>query len=194
MFEDLLQLVDNYVRLCFATSTKTGLKYHSLTHTEEVVSHAREMTTFYGLGEKDNFCVLCAAWFHDLGYLYTSHDKHEEKSVELMRNFAQILCSPEVINAIEKIILATKYPTVPGNLLQKIMCDADTYHFGTSEFFSHDRLIKEEIEIQNGNPVENWDKSSLNLLLSHQFYTSYCKQRLDAGKRANIKILESRLK
>lgn len=194
MFEDLLQLVDNYARLCFATSTKTGLKYHNLAHTEEVVSHAREMATFYGVGEKDNFCVLCAAWFHDLGYLYTSHDKHEERSAELMRAFAQVLCPTEIMDTIEKIILATKYPNVPRNLLQEIMRDADTYHFGTPEFFAHDRLVKEEIEIQNGKPVENWDKSSLSLLVSHQFYTSYCKQRLDAGKRANIKILESRLK
>ena len=48
----------------------------------------------------------------------------------------------------EKLILATKLSTVPQGLIQEIIKDADTYHFGTPQFKKIDKLMKEEMMIR----------------------------------------------
>lgn len=194
MFTDLLQLVNYYVRLCFRTSDTTHLSFHDIAHTETVVNRAGEISAYYNLTEKEHFALHCAAWFHDVGYLYTSPEYHEEKSVELMRDFLHVLCSAEIVSTIEKLILATKLPPHPQSLLEQIICDADTYHFGTKDFFTSDQLVKKEFEMNGTVQFHDWDARSLQLLKSHQFFTSYCKRRLDEGKLANIAILESKVK
>ena len=50
---------------------------------------------------------------------------------------------------IEKAILATKLSTAPDGLVQEIIKDADTYHFGTAEFKKMDKLMKNEMVLRN---------------------------------------------
>ena len=47
--------------------------------------------------------------------------------------------------------------------------------------------MKKEMELRNlGTMVMDWKKNTLALLETHQYYTSYCKELLDAGKQKNM--------
>ena len=95
---------------------------------------------------------------------------------------------------IEQAILATKLSTPPSGLVQEIIKDADTYHFGTPELKKMDKLMKNEMVLRNqGTIVTDWKKNTLFLLESHRFYTSYCKDLLDAGKQKNMAKLKKKL-
>src|SRR5688572_21846945 len=88
-YSNLYKKTENYVTRLFDEYQKPDLAYHNLQHTKYVVGKVNEIAAHYQLSEKEMLIVFIAAWFHDTGYLVTSPDLHEEKSVELMKTFLQ---------------------------------------------------------------------------------------------------------
>jgi len=172
-----------------------NILYHNMDHTRSVVEKANEIAAHYELSEKDITILNIAAWFHDTGHLFTDPSSHEQKSIALMKEWlADKGDYATLANEIEKVILATKFSTPPQGLVQEIIKDADTYHFGTAEFKRMDKLMKNEMVLRNqGTIVSNWKKNTLFLIESHQFYTSYCKDLLDDGKQKNIAKLKKKI-
>ncbi|HEX9513944.1 MAG TPA: HD domain-containing protein [Puia sp.] len=164
--------------------------YHNLDHTQSVVSHAKEIAAFYLLNEKDVFIVTVAAWFHDIGHLYGVMQGHEERGVLIMEQYLKGV-PKELITSVSECIMATKFPSNPRTLREEIICDADTYHFGTSVFRQTDVLVHKEVEIRTGKKIPDWAEQALQLLKTHTFYTGYCQRLLNEGKRQNISWLES---
>jgi len=105
----------------------------------------------------------------------------------------QTAIDPELVELIAQCILATKFPSSPRLYLEHIMCDADTYDFGTPYFRETEFLVKKEIEMRTGKLPVNWTAESIRLLQHHRYYTDYCQQLLNKGKEENIKWLASLL-
>ena len=132
---NLYKKTEQYVSDLFSDNNKPELVFHNLEHTRSVVARTKEIAGHYYLSENDMLAVFVAAWFHDTGYLLTDPPHHEEKSVELMQAFMKEHSTDEaLIDKIKECILATRLPHKHDNLLQQIICDADTYHLGTKEF------------------------------------------------------------
>src|SRR5687768_11012021 len=172
----------------YDTVPHENLKYNSIEHTKKVVDRANEIAAHYELSEQDITVLNIAAWFHDTGHFYTNPISHEEKSVELMQEWLVDKGDyTDLADEIEQVILSTKLSTQPTGLVQEIIKDADTYHFGLPEFKKYDKLLKKEMKLRNlGSMVMDWKRNTISLLESHQYYTSYCKELLDAGKQKNI--------
>lgn len=178
----------------YNSSRNENLVYHSIDHARNVVEKVNEIAAHYELSENDVIVLNIAAWFHDTGHLFTDPSSHEQKSVELMKEWlADKGKYAALMNEIEQTILATKLSTPPDGLVQEIIKDADTYHFGTAELKKTDKLMKNEMVLRNqGTILTDWKKNTLYLLESHQFYTSYCKDLLDAGKQKNMAKLKKK--
>ncbi|MGI8951804.1 MAG: Pycsar system effector family protein [Chitinophagaceae bacterium] len=187
--------VTEYVTDLFEQKHDAGLIFHNLQHTKNVVDKTKEIADNYNVSETEMLILNVAAWFHDTGYLFTNAAEHEEKSAELMKKFMVDNSSDnQLITDIEACILATKAPRNPTNLLQQIICDADTYHFGEKEFKNTNKQVREE-HIQKEGPVDKkeWNESSLKMLEAHQFYTTYCQNLLEEQKKSNMKKLQKKL-
>jgi len=194
MTNELLNKIADYVSKCFASDSPEYLKFHNLEHTKDVVGHCEEIAKYYDVDKEKILVLLSAAWFHDIGYLYTTPANHEEMGVEIMRSFLNSESSTDDLREIEKMILATKRSVQPNSLLEAILCDADTYHFGTKKFFITDDAVRQETELREGREFPNWREESIRLLKDHQFYTTYCQDHLNEGKWQNISILESQVR
>lgn len=193
-YEDARRATEDYITTLFQLNPDEKLLYHTLEHTRKVVQRANEIALFYKLDNEQLFIVSTAAWFHDVGYLFTGHAGHELEAVRLMKDFIpDFISTPALVGEIEQCIMATKRDADPVSLSGKIICDADTWHFGTTEFKQTDPLIKKEIELMTGAIQTGWIGNSIKMLRNHQFYTSYCKERLDEGKEGNIAWLQSML-
>jgi predicted metal-dependent HD superfamily phosphohydrolase len=192
---DYLELeknVEAFVRQNYAASIDHQYPYHNLEHTVDVVGHAEEIVSFYQLEPAEGFVVRVAAWFHDIGHLFGLLEGHEEKGVSVMEEYMeQFKMGKELILSIANCILATKFPSYPVSLCEEILCDADTFHFGTDHFRQTDPKVKEEVELRTGRLFPEWHKKSIWLLEQHHFFTSYCQQLLDAGKQENLRWLRS---
>ncbi len=190
----LYKKIEEYVVRLFDQMQTPELVFHNLEHTENVVKHTKEIAGHYKISENEMFVLYAAAWFHDTGHLFTEPAKHEEMSCEIMRKFMkEHLEDEKIIKAIEECIMATKAPTNPKNLSEEIICDADTYHFGTKDFKKTNKRVFEEYEIRLGITDEiQFNEGAIKMLESHRFYTTYCRELLDKRKKKNLKKLKKK--
>lgn len=195
-YNSIYKKVEGHVTGLFEKFHNPNLAYHNLQHTKNVVAHTKEIAAHYQLIESDMLVIYVAAWFHDTGYLVGEPAVHEEKSVELMKEFMlNFSADPDIINNISECILATKYFAEPINLLQQILCDADTFHLGTKEFKKINKQVFEEFRLRNDAKSKfQWDKNTVELLNRHRYYTSYCNELLTERKMLNKKKLKKQLK
>lgn len=184
--------VNELVSGLFMSLMAEPFPYHNLDHTKRVVEQAINISGFYKTSEENSSALRVAAWFHDVGHLYGDMEGHEERSIRIMNNY---LGSMEVtagfIQKVADCIMATKKEAVPLTMEEKIICDADTWHFGTTYFRKTEFLVMEELEIRTGKRFPDFHTGSLVFLEKHRFYTDYCRQLLDAGKKENIKWLQA---
>ena len=194
-YHDIYKKVESFVIELFEKNQDGKLFFHNLEHTEAVVERSKEIAAQYSLNEKDQFVLYAAAWFHDTGHLFETPERHELKSVELMKDFLSKYTNDEaLIKEVSDCILATRMPRNPNGLLQQIISDADTYHLGTKEFKSTNKALRKEYEARNiPEPAAGWRKESLRFMETHQFYTDYCKNLLTESKQRNIDKLRKKL-
>lgn len=186
--------IEEYVTGLFEQMHAPSLAFHNLEHTQNVVKHTQEIAGHYKVSENEMLILFTAAWFHDTGHLFTEPAKHEEVSCEIMKKFMKdYVEDSKTIESIEGCIMATKMPRDPKNLLEEIICDADTYHLGTKEFKKNNSNAFEEGKLRfNETDVVKFNESTLKMLENHQFYTSYCKELLNKRKKKNIKKLKKK--
>ncbi len=195
-YTGLIKRAEQHVSKLFLENRNDNLVFHNLDHTKYVVDKVNEIAGHYRLSEKELAVITVAAWFHDTGYLFVAPAEHEAKSVEVMKAFFQQQdYEVSVVEAVADCIMATKYPTKPNGLLQEILCDADSFNFGTKEFKNTNKLVFEEWTKtkKGGISKKSFNKETYKLLMYHQYYTSYCQDALNEGKKENLKKIEKKL-
>jgi predicted metal-dependent HD superfamily phosphohydrolase len=189
MSNNVYKNVAAFVTSLYEENPRPSLLYHNLVHTKNVVQRAEEIAAHYQLSESETMAIYIAAWFHDTGNVFAEADKHEEKSVELMKDFMhkEGIVNETVLTDIANCILATKMPQSPKNLMEEILCDADTYHFGTKDFKKTNKLLRKEYALRGYDKiVRDWRVNTVKILETHHFYTSYCRALLSSRKEQNI--------
>lgn len=195
MSDSIYKRVSGHVTQIFEEHMNPNLVFHNLDHTKKVVERAQEIAAHYQLSENDTLTMYIAAWFHDTGHLFTGIENHEDKSIELMREYMQKESSANeaLIKGIEGGIRATQMPHQPKNTVEEILCDADTYHFGTKEFKETNKRVKKEFALRGYNALlTDWLPNTTRLLEGHIFFTSYCKLLLEERKKKNIEWLKEK--
>ena len=195
MDNNLYKKIENYVTGLYDTLQDDTLVFHNLKHTQSVVDRTKEIAGHYHVNEKEMLILYTAAWFHDTGYLFTEPAKHEAMSADVMKKFMfDHTNDTELINEIAQCIMATKSPRDPKNLLQQIICDADTYNLGTKEFKDTNKRVLKELKLKNGDiDKTEFIKNTIKMLEEHQFYTTYCKDLLSITKELNMKKLKNKI-
>lgn len=167
------------------------LHYHDYTHTIDVVNQAELIG--YGEGVSDHQILLLktAALFHDTGHTIESNG-HEEHSCTIAREWlTEYNYSEEQLDEICRIIMATKMPPDPKDLLERIMCDSDLDYLGRTDFIPTSNALYKELEaIGVMNDINEWNKLQIKFLSSHQFYTATSRRLREVNKQAQIERIQ----
>src|SRR6185295_6192275 len=108
--KQIIRLAEEKVVELYGPAPDHDLVYHTIDHTRNVAKRVNEIAAHYELAEKDVIALNIAAWFHDTGHLYTSPADHEQKSVELMKEWlADQGEYAGLMDEVERTILATKF-------------------------------------------------------------------------------------
>lgn len=186
--DKILADIEAYVTEAFNAHPDPRLLYHNIDHTKEVVSAVTTISGYYGLGEADRFPILAAAWFHDLAWIHSGAEDHEQRSAAIARTFLLSKGVPEEqILEVEGCILATRVPQKAHNLKEKIMADADLYHLGKSNFLEKSDLLREETAQLTGNVMSGteWRATVLRFLESHHYFTEFAQKELQQHKESS---------
>lgn len=191
----LLEQAQSYVTDLFQSKVDPKFLFHNLDHTQQVVSAATEIATHYGLNDEDRLVLMLSAWFHDTGFRHGHPHDHEKESIRLATEFLQQHhVDAELIQRVSSCIQATRMPQSPLSQVEKIMCDADLYHLGTSEFKKMNQQLKREQEAYTGKEIskKEWRQRNIEFLESHQYFTDYCQQKLEPQKQIWIRELRKK--
>jgi uncharacterized protein len=188
-----LDTIRNQIIARLQNELDPGLIYHNASHTRDVLKQAESIALEEGiLPGREMELLKTAAAFHDCGFLYT-YKKHEEKSCEMMRAETAGYFTEEELEKICGMIMATKIPQTPHNLLEKIICDADLDYLGRDDFETiSENLRKEFIDFEVINRDDNWNEIQINFFEFHNYFTPTSSARRDKKKDEHLLLLKKR--
>jgi predicted metal-dependent HD superfamily phosphohydrolase len=162
--------------------------FHNLTHTVRVARNCLLLAQLESCTYEDTEQLLVAAWFHDTGYVAGSSG-HEQESVKIFLAFiAKFNRSEDFNRRISELILATKMPTAPSDLLEGIICDADTSHLGAAEYDLCEKQLRRELEHSEKIVMSDheWVLKNIAFFQQHHYYTEHARVLWDEQKRINL--------
>ena len=180
-------------RLAHELSPK--LHFHSLTHTrDDVMPAALRLAAQLDISCEDTQLVRTAACYHDIGFI-ERRDGHEEASARIAAaTLPRFGYSPEQVASIVGMIMATRLPQQPTNLLEQIVADADLDSLGREDFFTRNQALRDELAAyDNIMTDETWYSGQLKFLRSHHYWTNEAASLRGPAKKLHIDELIRRL-
>jgi uncharacterized protein len=169
------------------------LYYHGLHHTLDVLKVAGDLCLSEKIGKHEAILVKTAALFHDAGFITNIHTNHELASCEIAREALPAFgYAKEDMDIICGMIIATKIPQSPRNILEEIICDADLDYLGRKDFAKIGNSLFEELKAYNLiNDLQTWNKLQVSFLSAHHYFTKTNKGQRDKIKRRHLSQVSS---
>ena len=167
------------------------LYYHNVKHTVDVVTESELIGWAEGLNDHQLLLLKTAALFHDTGHIM-SYANHEERSVDLAREtLPQYRYTPDEIDEICRIIMATKMPPQPADLLEAIICDSDLDYLGRTDFVPVSNALYTELKSKNKSlTLNDWNKQQLKFISTHQYFTKTGRKLREVKKQEQIERIK----
>lgn len=168
------------------------LFYHNVKHTVDVVTEVELIGWGEGCSDEEILILKTAGLFHDAGHTIV-YDNHEYYSTQLAREMLpKYNYTVEQIERICSVIMATKLPPRPTNLLENIICDSDLDYLGRSDFIPVSNTLYEELKAQNKmGSLNDWNKIQVKFISGHQYFTSTARSLREVNKQLQIERIQS---
>ncbi len=168
------------------------LFYHNVKHTVDVVTEVELIGFGEGCTDEEILLLKTAGLFHDAGHTI-AYDDHEYYGTKIAREMLpEFNYSPEQIERICSIIMATKLPPQPSDLLEQIICDSDLDYLGRSDFIPVSNTLFEELKAQKKmGSLNDWNKIQVKFISGHQYFTKTARSLREVNKQRQIERLQS---
>ncbi|MEO1513620.1 MAG: HD domain-containing protein [Bacteroidota bacterium] len=167
------------------------LYYHGIHHTMDVLRVTGELCKAEKINPRNTLLLKTAALYHDSGF--TIHNQqHEQLGCQLARaSLPQFGYSPADIDLICGMIMATKIPQSPNNLLEEIICDADLDYLGRDDFKAIGDTLFAELQVYKVLSTEQeWNRLQISFLEKHRFFTQTSLSRRQHQKELHLAELK----
>ncbi len=187
--DHIIEKADNFVLKLFTEQLPNTFIYHNYNHTQRVVKSTKELIEKSQINVKEEKALLLAAWLHDTGYTKTIKG-HEQESVKIAKEFLKENNeSEEIIQLVEKCILATKKSVTPETKLEKILKDADSSHLAKEYFEETTEFLRQELKLHNVKyfTPNEWLEENIRMFTEeHRFYSEYAIEHWRPKKDENL--------
>lgn len=163
------------------------LYYHNVKHTVDVVTEVELIGWAEGVSDEDILILKTAGLFHDAGHII-SYDDHEYQGTQLVKKYLPGYgYTDEEIDRICEVIMATKMPPQPKELLQEIICDSDLDYLGRSDMIPVSNTLYKELKEQNKiGTLNDWNKLQVKFISGHQYFTNTARSLREVNKQKQI--------
>ena len=167
------------------------LTYHSLAHTRDDVAPATlRLAALAGVCGEQRMLLHTAAYYHDIGFVVQRAD-HEaigaRIAAETLPGFGYTSRQVEIIHG---MIMATRLPQSPHNLLEQLMADADLDALGRADFPARNQALRDELAAYGDRWDDlEWYREQLCFLESHSYWTDAARQVRGEQKRRNVELI-----
>jgi adenylate cyclase len=169
-----------------------NLFYHNVKHTVDVVTEVELIGWGEGCSDEEILILKTAGLFHDAGHTI-AYDDHEFFGTQIAREILpKYNYTSQQIEKICSVIMATKLPPMPANLLESIICDSDLDYLGRSDFIPVSNTLYEELKAQNKmKSLNDWNKLQVKFISDHQYFTKTARSLREVNKKLQIERIQS---
>lgn len=169
-----------------------NLFYHNVKHTVDVVTEVELIGWGEGCTDEEILLLKTAALFHDAGHII-GYDNHELYGTRIAREMLpRYNYTPGQIERICSVIMATRLPPEPSDLLECIICDSDLDYLGRSDFIPVSNTLYEELRAQGKmKSLNDWNKLQVKFISGHQYFTNTAKSLREVNKQLQIDRIQS---
>ena len=170
------------------------LAYHNADHTKDVIAASQQLAARENIAGDDLVLLKTAALFHDSGFMQQS-EGHEEISCILAREHLPACgYTLDQIEHICRIIMATKLPQSPTDILEKILCDADLFYLGQDGYEAKaEKLFREFKQAGVIKTDTEWLLKQTEFLSAHSYFTPAAIGLLEEKKQVILQKLRSKI-
>jgi hypothetical protein len=164
-----------------------NLYYHNLKHTVDVYTQVELIGRSEDVSQEEQLMLQTAALLHDAGHLI-DYETHEEMGVKLAREILpDYQYTERQIEIISDLILITKLPPKPKNLLEAIMCDADLDYLGRTDFIPVSNMLYKELH-EHGRigSIQEWNEIQIKFIEKHQYFTNTARRLRNVNKNSQL--------
>ena len=171
-----------------------NLFYHNVKHTVDVVTEVELIGWGEGCSDEEILILKTAGLFHDAGHTI-SYDNHEFFGTKIAQEMLpKFNYSPDQIERICSVIMATKLPPKPADLLEYIICDSDLDYLGRSDFIPVSNTLYEELKAQDKmKSLNDWNKLQVKFISGHQYFTKTARSLREVNKQLQIERIQNLL-
>lgn len=167
--------------------------YHTLRHIQHCLRELDQSRAQAG----NAAAIELAIWFHDVIYDAQRHD-NEQRSAKMMADSARTAgASPDVVDHVSAMILATKHAQVPADADTQLLLDIDLSIFGQAveEFDAYERGIRLEYQHVASDAFRSGRLAVLRRFLErpHLYLTKPMRDRYEWPARQNLQRSIERL-
>jgi len=168
-----LQDLENFIMKKLEADMPETLYYHNQDHASNVYTQVEVLGRSEKVTDHDLLILRTAGLLHDIGFI-RDYDNHEHASCEYAREILPgYRYNRNQIDQICKLIHSTKRPQKPSDLLEKIICDADSDYFGRIDFEKIAlKLYKEQVAYNKSGSFQDWKSWMINMIDEHEFFTN----------------------
>ena len=168
------------------------LYYHNVKHTVDVVTEVELIGWAEGVSDEEILLLKTAGLFHDAGHI-VQYDNHEYYGTLMARDMLpKYGYTSAMIDKICELIMATKLPPQPENLLEEIMCDSDLDYLGRSDFIPVSNTLFKELKEQDKiGSLNDWNKLQVKFISIHQYFTKTARSLREVNKQKQIERITS---
>ena len=172
-----------------------NLYYHNIKHTIDVTTEVELIGWAEGVSEEDILLLKLAALFHDAGHTISYKDHEHYGTVMAREKLASYDFTKEQIDTVCRLIMSTKMPPQPKDILECIMCDSDLDYLGRTDFIPVSNALYKELKDHGMiESWEAWNKMQLKFIGKHQYFTKTAIQLREVNKKQQIERLEQVIK
>lgn len=193
----IIKKAENFVLELFKEQLPNTFIYHNFTHTKRVLKSTKEIIENTEINANEEQILLLAALFHDTGYI-REREGHEEESVKIATQFLNDEnVNKNIIDGVNKCIMATKFKDSPNTKLEEIIRDADSSHFAKKYFNEASEFLRKEYEVQSIKTytAKEWRLENITVLSQkHRYYSPYAIKNWQPLKDKNLTKLIKKTK
>ena len=172
-----------------------NLYYHNIKHTIDVTTEVELIGWAEGVSEEDILLLKLAALFHDAGHTVSYKDHEYYGTVMAREKLASYDFTDEQIDTVCRLIMATKMPPNPKDILECIMCDSDLDYLGRTDFIPVSNALYRELKDHNMiGSWEAWNEMQLDFISKHQYFTKTAMNLREVNKKQQIERLKQVIK
>lgn len=177
------------------TKLPKDLYYHGVHHTMDALKTCDLYLKHIKISKHESQLLRLGILLHDIGFTESTED-HELKGIEIANNLlSEFHFSKKDIDIIKQLILSTKVPQQPRNLLERIICDIDLDYLGRDDYYKISDQLFRELKVYSGLKDRNeWNKLQVKFLEAHRYHTDFAIKNRKPKKELRIKELKGLIK